>query len=492
MFSRIKSLSNACAPDLQQHQQEPDASSAPESMSEQQPRSPEYGTSPTSSEDLQLHPLHEIHRHQEEPPAQTFNYNTATYLMGGSGVSLDGRSLVVPMDRDREFDEVSSINTGHYTHEMRIVADAGPDVEYANHQNDNDDHDYEGPIGAGGMSPGTDDGMLKNGTNSNSFEYHTARPSKRDAKTMDSDSYEGGCLPLWITDAPRWLKIVIVLSTALLVGAIVLIGVGASLAVQKNNGGTEAVQKTNPSGPNQQPVASPTGDSTSGNFPTASPPTGNAPTTPGGTDDGDDSAAAPVASPTEPASTPQQPTTTAPPPTASPTASSVSFYVTGGRFTGDALADLPQQLNSLPYMDDNTVMFHLGDWNSPFATSCVEESYQTNVDLFSNSTVPVYFVPGDNEYNGKSVVRPPNEPINQPIQRRIESTIPSSHSHAFALFFQIVPTRNKPFCSGISICWDMRLNSGPLRTSGMSPVKNLTMQKTLRMSSMASSLWESI
>jgi hypothetical protein len=47
-------------------------------------------------------------------------------------------------------------------------------------------------------------------------------------------------------------------------------------------------------------------------------------------------------------------------------------------------------------------MYHYsGDWNSPFATSCVESYYyQTNVDLYKQSAIPVYFVPGDNEFNG--------------------------------------------------------------------------------------------
>lgn len=44
-------------------------------------------------------------------------------------------------------------------------------------------------------------------------------------------------------------------------------------------------------------------------------------------------------------------------------------------------------------------MIHLGDWNSPFATQCSEQSYQDVDALFSTSSVPVYFIPGDNEYN---------------------------------------------------------------------------------------------
>jgi hypothetical protein len=72
-----------------------------------------------------------------------------------------------------------------------------------------------------------------------------------------------------------------------------------------------------------------------------------------------------------------------------------------GRYIDNALAELPDQLRALPALDGNTVIFHLGDWNSPFATGCIESSYQLNQDLYSSSSVPVYFVPGDNEYNGK-------------------------------------------------------------------------------------------
>mmetsp|Transcript_4098 Transcript_4098/g.6852 ORF Transcript_4098/g.6852 Transcript_4098/m.6852 type:complete len:226 (-) Transcript_4098:112-789(-) len=44
-------------------------------------------------------------------------------------------------------------------------------------------------------------------------------------------------------------------------------------------------------------------------------------------------------------------------------------------------------------------MVHLGDWNSPFSTECDEESYQQVSLLYEASAVPVYFIPGDNEYN---------------------------------------------------------------------------------------------
>ena len=42
---------------------------------------------------------------------------------------------------------------------------------------------------------------------------------------------DGECLPEFLLNAPRKLKIVIVLSTALFIGAVVLIGVGAAVGV---------------------------------------------------------------------------------------------------------------------------------------------------------------------------------------------------------------------------------------------------------------------
>lgn len=293
-------------------------------------------------------------------------------LIGGSGVSLDGQSLIVP-DGGNHPDDVSSINTSMYDFkgEMRILGTMN--------------HDEEIP-----PSPAEELGKKTSQAQSHGrYEHKSGYPKEGDDKSVGtSDSEDGGCLPLWITDAPTWLKLVIVLSTALLVGAIVLIGVGAALAVQdddpnKNTG--------NPGGP--LPVPAPTNP-----MPTIPPvaPEPISPTAPA-------SGSSPVTSPTTGTAPPTEFKTavTTASPSAAPTSSTVSFFVTGGRFTGDTLEALPEQLPTLPNLDGNTVMFHLGDWNSPFATSCVESSYEANVELYQESGVPVYFVPGDNEFNGK-------------------------------------------------------------------------------------------
>lgn len=74
------------------------------------------------------------------------------------------------------------------------------------------------------------------------------------------------------------------------------------------------------------------------------------------------------------------------------------FYVTGGRPQSSALTQYSTLLSTLPD-EGNSFMVNVGDWNSPFATGCNEQSYQDVDALYSLTSVPVYFVPADNEYN---------------------------------------------------------------------------------------------
>jgi hypothetical protein len=303
----------------------------------------------------------------ENPPPGT----DAVYF---DALSLDGRSLVFP-NQGGEYDDMSSINTDQYhippDEAMKILGQVEPE--------------YQAPL--------QDHSSNNNNNNSNKQSVRTSSSHKilqvpsimkmTDNSSLDSQEYnedpETGCLPYWITEAPRCVKLVIALSVLLLLGAISKVGVGAALAMDKHK---QEANTLNAFSDTQAPTV--------------------APTMRDGADVPDLDGSDETASPVSPVSSPTGPSSSTSGPTAAPILSSkVTFYLTGGRFIDDALTALPDQLASLPNKDGHTVMFHLGDWNSPFATECDEQSYQTNVDLYSNSTVPVYFVPGDNEYNGE-------------------------------------------------------------------------------------------
>lgn len=72
-----------------------------------------------------------------------------------------------------------------------------------------------------------------------------------------------------------------------------------------------------------------------------------------------------------------------------------TFYAMAGKVAGP---DLPNSLGKLP-SDDNEFLVHLGDWNANRPDACPSHIYRDFGDLMSDSSVPVYLVPGDNEYN---------------------------------------------------------------------------------------------
>lgn len=274
---------------------------------------------------------------------------------GSGGLSLDGQSLILNHDDNT----ISSINTDYHSRQMRAM---GMDPE----------------ITAPQESPSPQHTPSRNGRNEKYNQHAYPKKPKSQSKmkpkeTANEDYYddeEGGCLPAWIIDAPFWLKMVIVTSVALLLGAMVLIGVAASIEVQNR----EQAKSENVAAPTPPPAnLVPTQSDEFGDF-TAEP----APTE------------APVVN-----IQPWQPHNTS---------TSVSFFVAGGIFSGATLATLPEELQALPDIDGNTVLFHLGDWNSPSTTECDELSFEENAFMFQQSSLPVYFVVGDNEFNGTSPV----------------------------------------------------------------------------------------
>jgi len=303
----------------------------------------------------------------------------ASQLIGlSSGVSLDGRSLILPDQGPG--DDVSSIHNSLY--DFRQAATPAEGATDTMRILGTMDHDDELPPGISASSSGR---KYLEAQQHGDYEYREGAYADASLKHGESgEEDDGGCLPLWITEAPAWLKMIIVLSTALLIGAIVLIGVGAALAVREDESSSVSRDPTFTLPPAPVPTPAPVVQSEKpvdeGTDPGTDNPDTPAPATPKpGPND------TPAPTPTPSVSTP------------SPTSSSFTFYVIAGRFTEDAVLALPGQLQTLP---EDTILVHLGDWNSPFATSCVEETYQDNVELYQNSKAPVYFVPGDNEFNG--------------------------------------------------------------------------------------------
>jgi hypothetical protein len=263
-----------------------------------------------------------------------------------------GSSVVIKMPGgDGYGDEVSSMNTSHRgdpeINEIKIVG-RNPNSEYSV-----TDH----------SSPAT----------SENLEIVQDHKSRRCLSL-----WRCICIPRWIRRAPYWLRVTFIGSLALLIAAAVLLGLGVGLSDQDSSKASQNVQS--PTSQNN-----PTSDfwgtvdtSTSGPE-TPSLPQTEVPTV----------ATFPVlqTNQTDPLTDTQDPEV-------------FTFYVAGGRYSDDERALVPERLENLPNNMGTSFLLHIGDWNSP-SGGCEEQSYQDANTLFSTSPVPVYMVPGDNEYNGK-------------------------------------------------------------------------------------------
>jgi len=392
-----------------------------------------------------------------------------------TGYSLDGKSLIVPDYGD--IDDMSSLGTSKYTYR----GDGGNAVGYIG------DTKIIGKADDYESDPSTMSSLEKKlsahytgdpESQNEDYDLQLYKKTQTTAGKNEGDMSEASqkkkhekeasksCVPRWIAESPLWLKLVIICSIALLLGALVLIAVGAQLSSdeqavpssQENNSVDDVdtleepdmsvtmspvfapvdVTKSPVETVSTSEVEVPTNTDTWGDVTTIYPTTlavefltkfpSSFPTTAFPTDYSTDTSttSSPTASPTaspsfpptnaptakSPISVPSESPTTSRPtpspsktptqnPTQSPTSSVVNFFVMGGRFDGEDTKTLENGLQSLPQIDSSTVLIHLGDWNSPYATSCDEDSFISNVETYRQSSVPVYFVPGDNEYNGK-------------------------------------------------------------------------------------------
>jgi hypothetical protein len=321
-------------------------------------------------------------RHQQQqqqvrgPSGDAQSIQGAASLIGGSGVSLDGQSLILPDDsRYVEGDDMSSIATSNYGGRGQSFGAAGVAAE----------EPAVPPV---------------------PFDAATGVPAEEAAEEVGSESKygagrAGGCctMPLWLRDSPSWLKAIIVLSVALLVGATILVGVAAGINGNENssnNNSAGSVTETTPTETTAAPTPAPAPALSSSPAPTMSPTESMKPTImpfPGQTQ-------APTTSPSlSPTVAPTLEESESPTEDPGPSTTVITFYVTAGRFQEDGSTVLEDGLPQLPTDNDNAFMVHLGDWNSPFATNCDSNSYTVVNTLYSTSAVPVYFIPGDNEYN---------------------------------------------------------------------------------------------
>ena len=294
-------------------------------------------------------------------------------LLGADVASLlDGESVILPSD-----DDMSSINT-NFNYSTTEIDNDQDQLRVIGHEQD-DDSTTNGPWMMGGVQQPNWNADSKVVTDAN-FNNNN---DNADGSSNDND--RRACLPLWISNSPKWLKTAIVIATALLVGAIVLVAVAAVLN-NGNNGANSrsAVAPTNP-------TAAPTSLRPSSPPPTPSPTPKPTKTAQGSTEpSAEPTIAAPVDTPLAPVA---ETLPTTPPSQAS--LSKTVFYVTGGRPQDTDLSNFEANLERLP--SDASFMVNVGDWNSPSTTMCDEASFQAVDALFQTSSVPVFFIPGDNE-----------------------------------------------------------------------------------------------
>ncbi|CAB9523644.1 expressed unknown protein [Seminavis robusta] len=386
-------------------------------------------------------------------------------LIGDGGISLDGQSVQLPDDGAYDMqDDISSIN------ESSVYRNDLPQIKIVGTAEDLEGGitDLETPASmALSNNPGVEvmAPNLKDNDNTLSTtipisvgELPKKAPNMKNTSKLSVDGKKRRrCLPTWVSEAPSWLKCVIVVSLALLVGAVALVSVALTTAISEQeeasqiatasnaeNATPQNPQVTVPISPAPSTLIVPESDTT--DPPSASESHVSSPTaapmqsTPSG-----QTASSNTTAPTFlPDSTPVVVVTSTSTPTAqatplttdgaaattvtdpSPTVTPelvaatdegttteeeqiqeedpydplvTTFFVTGGRFTNDALAMVPDQLTTLPTRGGTSFMVHLGDWNSPYATRCDRQSYQHVNNLFSNSSIPVYFIPGDNDFN---------------------------------------------------------------------------------------------
>ena len=361
---------------------------------------------------------------------EMYTSGVASLIGVSSGISLDGESVRLPGDDGFEMnDDISSIHDGssYYPNTSYYGSQAPPKIKIVGRVESME----EGTANINQLTPASialSDQMRKadqrtkeeqedklSGTGgSNKTPPNMKKTSK--IRIRNGNKKRNGCTPVWVQEAPLWLKVVIAISLALLVGAVVLVTLALSTALISQDKASTTLSSTSTPRPTdsgstaQDPWAGVPDDNTWKGTPEPTEPLITK--RPEEEEEGSSTSAPDTSAPeSDETDTNQSESTTTPEDNTSPETTMpepetfdsqvTTFFVTGGRFTNDALDQLPGQLATMPVRGGTSFMVHLGDWNSPYATKCDRQSYQDVNDLFSNSSIPVYFVPGDNEFNGK-------------------------------------------------------------------------------------------
>ena len=245
----------------------------------------------------------------------------------------------------------------------------------------------------------------------------TYYPNQYPSSGVGGSRKDNGWIPKWVIETTPMIKFVIVLSTALLIGSAALIVIAVAVSMHSNwvnssqqsgfsdftNAPSPTIfvitngEDTNDGSPSTQPSNAPYGQfSTLYLSPTPSSKSLDAFLTP--------TIATTFTPSISTSSRPSGKKSSNPSPSPSvnvsespSVASSItSFYITSRNRQRSMQSQLALLRNN-----NNEWLIHLGNWNrhSQEVNRCESHLYDKIVDIYKNSTVPVFFVPGDNEWN---------------------------------------------------------------------------------------------
>lgn len=334
-----------------------------------------------------------------------------------------------------------------------------------------------------------------------SVSFNTPTRESNDVKHEDKEDDAKSCVPAWMTNASTSLKIVILFSTALLVGCLALISIASTVPVsdsvtevQGSTGGAIYITFAPtisprivdvpigvtptvalPVVPTKEPTymliitLAPTDQTIMQDEPeeisirpteiptvVTSAPT-KAPSIPLVA-----ATAQPTLSPTVGSNNPSMVTAVVPTkyPSSNPSIITVSpsslpkivsFYATS-RYRSPQLA---AQLGMLPSQKSH-FLIHLGNWNTATPGICKEFAYSKTAQTYQNSTVPVLFVPGYNEWN-----RCTDTDVSQELWRTYLIGTENHHEHNFDVIRQKHREENFAFVHQDVLFLGLNMVAGP-------------------------------